>query len=690
MNNEKKSITFNDLYGMQSKAFFELIMSTDQKWRKKWADEGFQQQNAESEKAYNNLNQTLLFSRAVSENMPDPRWLTFNQAKSADYKIKKGVKGSHIFRLVYGYDRIKKDENNKPILDQDGKNTMEFVKYDRPRIKVFTVFNARDIDGIKAFKPLEIPEKHKILMQKENYKNAEKMIEDFCKENNISLQEMASEQAFHQYNNGSSDKKVVVPLKSQFNNLDDYFSVLFHEVAHSTKHLGIRINTKTDTPHGNLFGSQNYAKEELTAELTALLLCKQFGIDSTATAEREQNSLAYLKSWINSGLLFEDDFHTATIEANRASKAIFEYAPKITLSMDEIIKENNYNNIILNNDNIITPKNIKNDFKQKISEIFDKADHLSLTHLNKIRQGKPFNDDNNFFNVKNEENLSQLPLYKKYIDLGYMEHIEKKENSNINVYQLTEKGINIINKHFENLLEKEKQKTGKPVTIKECNELLKRINDKHLTLTSGNEAEFKNKPYPEIMLPLLEEAQKILERPFNANSLAYKRNIEWDVKSIEKTIEKWDNAQSKTLLTSDGEEIFNIKLLWAEGKQIDTEPRSFGSNLDDLQKWFEKRFCNSIISKEQNPTLVGGYDKTKFEITYKTKESDELKTTEFRIDVGQKDFNPRTENIKDHLEKLWKCQFINHPTPKLSNEIKNELKKKQESAVKVKTGISIN
>ena len=60
---EKKSISFEDLYGMQSEAFYDLIMQSDQSWRKSWASDGFEQQNATTEKPYNNLNQTLLFKR---------------------------------------------------------------------------------------------------------------------------------------------------------------------------------------------------------------------------------------------------------------------------------------------------------------------------------------------------------------------------------------------------------------------------------------------------------------------------------------------------------------------------------------------------------------------------------------------------------------------------------------------------
>ena len=133
------------------------------------------------------------------------------------------------------------------------------------------------------------------------------------------------------------DKQVVIPLKAQFDSLDEYFSTLFHEVGHATKHLGIRINQETDTEKGNIFGSRNYAREELTAELTALFLCKQFKIDSSEAATREQNSLAYLKSWIKGGLLTKEDFQTATIEANRSAKVILAETQSIKLTNEENI-----------------------------------------------------------------------------------------------------------------------------------------------------------------------------------------------------------------------------------------------------------------------------------------------------------------------------------------------------------------
>lgn len=662
---EKKSISFEDLYGMQSEAFYDLIMQSDQSWRKSWASDGFEQQNATTEKPYNNLNQTLLFKRAVTESLADPRWITFTQAKEANYKIKKGVKGSQIFRLVRGYDRLVKDENGNLIQDENGKNKMEHITYDRPRIKIFTVFNARDVEGIEPFKKSEIPEQHRLLMQQENYKNAEIMVKAFCEKNDISLQEMASESAFHAHNNGATIKKVVVPLKSQFDNLDNYFSVLFHEVAHSTKHLGIRVNKNTDTETGNNFGSTNYAKEELTAELTALLLCKQFKINSTETAQREDNSIAYLGAWIESGILTKEDFKIATIEANRASKAIFEHAPEIKLTLDDIKQEQKKLSEPISKTEKLTDTTGHNQvavdnvdsFTKAINTLYQKG-NAGISTLNDLAKGK-------------ERNI--LPLTEEEIENGIKNgYLKITHQSRVPTYAITGTGGTIINNAKERALAIEAEKTGKKVSKKEINEMYDSIYSTHRVHFSGStNTEFRDSQFPNYIIPKIEEAQKLLERPLNEHSLPYKEMLENAIKNSELMLNKWDKLQENRLTTSQGEDITNIKLLWSEANT--DQNINFGTDLNKLQNWFTKTYKDTTDQFNPLNPNQNGYDKNDFEITYREQGQSENKTVSFRIDVGKgrADFNPLTENVKQYIEKILDREFIAQ-SPKLSSEIKKE------------------
>src|SRR6185503_2654853 len=89
---------------------------------------------------------------------------------------------------------------------------------------------------------------------------------------------------------------VGMPSAEQFRTGEDYYSVLFHELTHSTGHES-RLNRKGvsgSEGEWSAFGSTPYAKEELVAEMGAAFLCGQAGI-----VERTiENSAAYVQSWL--------------------------------------------------------------------------------------------------------------------------------------------------------------------------------------------------------------------------------------------------------------------------------------------------------------------------------------------------------------------------------------------------------
>lgn len=326
-------------YQAETDALFNLVMKSNQSWRKKWASEAYQQQNGKAT-PYKMGNQLILFDRALDEERQDPRWFTFKQIQyTSGMSLEKGSKASKIAFWSRTKRILKRDEDNKPVLDEKGKKQYEDIYLDPPVFVTYNVFNGEDIKGLEPFKINELPNSEKAKISDEKYQKIDKMINSFCHDNGIKLKSIPSEKAF--YNNGISEKIVALPKKEQFESLDAYYSTLFHEVGHSTKVLGIRINKETDDITGNHFGSKNYAKEELTAELTALFMCREYGIDSTP--ETEENSLAYLKNWTEQGVLNKEDFSVALKEAQRATKAITKYEG-IEISKKEEIKPSSINN----------------------------------------------------------------------------------------------------------------------------------------------------------------------------------------------------------------------------------------------------------------------------------------------------------------------------------------------------------
>lgn len=88
-----------------------------------------------------------------------------------------------------------------------------------------------------------------------------------------------------------SKNEIVMPEKRQFKDGESFYSNLFHEMGHSTGAEGQLDRIKPAT-----FGSAEYAREELVAELTAALTAQRYGM----TKHLKGDSAAYLKSWLDS------------------------------------------------------------------------------------------------------------------------------------------------------------------------------------------------------------------------------------------------------------------------------------------------------------------------------------------------------------------------------------------------------
>jgi antirestriction protein ArdC len=109
-----------------------------------------------------------------------------------------------------------------------------------------------------------------------------------------------------------STDTVGMPAISAFNSAEEYYSTLFHELTHSTGH-SCRVGREGIMEH-NPFGSDDYSKEELVAEMGAAMLCGVAGIESHTI----NNSAAYLQTWINR---LQSDSRLIVSAASQAQKA---------------------------------------------------------------------------------------------------------------------------------------------------------------------------------------------------------------------------------------------------------------------------------------------------------------------------------------------------------------------------------
>ena len=106
---------------------------------------------------------------------------------------------------------------------------------------------------------------------------------------------------------------VVMPRREAFDSSEFYYSVLFHELTHSTG-AAHRLNRPT-LNQALKFGDTNYSKEELVAEMGAVFLAGQTGIEQVTLT----NNAAYLSSWIQT---LKGDAKLVIVAAAAAQKAI--------------------------------------------------------------------------------------------------------------------------------------------------------------------------------------------------------------------------------------------------------------------------------------------------------------------------------------------------------------------------------
>ena len=89
--------------------------------------------------------------------------------------------------------------------------------------------------------------------------------------------------------------KIEMPDHARFHTTDGFYHALFHEMAHSTGHE-TRLN-RPGVAEFDHFGSYQYGEEELVAEMTAAMMCRESDIDSV---QENMDAASYLRSWLRS------------------------------------------------------------------------------------------------------------------------------------------------------------------------------------------------------------------------------------------------------------------------------------------------------------------------------------------------------------------------------------------------------
>lgn len=230
-------------------------------WRRPWGGQFQWPRNLSTLKQYRGVNVFLLSAQGFAS----PFWMTYRQAQQL---------GGH----------VRKGEHGAPVVfwkewETEDRDTGAAAKI--PVLRHYTVFHVSQIDGIDHLVPPgEVFDKPHTPIER-----CQQVVHDMPRRPTIRHD---FDRAFYR----PSDDMVGMPKIGAFDTAEGYHATLFHELGHSTGHKE-RLNRPTivEAVH---FGSENYGKEELVAEMTAAFLCGHTGIDP-ATLD---NSAAYLAGWL--------------------------------------------------------------------------------------------------------------------------------------------------------------------------------------------------------------------------------------------------------------------------------------------------------------------------------------------------------------------------------------------------------
>ena len=275
-----------DIYQAVTDRILEMLDKGTVPWRHPiHTSGGGRPRNLESGKHYRGVNVFLLGLTAWVKGYGSAYWLTFRQAQEQGAYVRKGEKSS----MVIFWKQIEtidpKDLQPKKI----------------PMLRYYNVFNA---DQVADLKPPDAPPEPTLLF--EPIAEAEKIVAGYVDGPTI---EHGGTQALYR----PAEDLVRLPPPDRFLSREFYYATKFHELVHSTGHPK-RLNRGLERGKLAPFGSPDYSREELVAEMGAAFLC---AVANTSPPTIEQ-SAAYIAGWRRK---LSDDSRLIVAAAGAAQRA---------------------------------------------------------------------------------------------------------------------------------------------------------------------------------------------------------------------------------------------------------------------------------------------------------------------------------------------------------------------------------
>jgi antirestriction protein ArdC len=219
--------------------------------------------NAATGRRYRGINTLILGMSSLTFASNDPRFCTYRQAAERGWQIRRGEKGT----TVHFFKQLTVGDHDSPDSEEDHTRRI-------PLLRSFTVFHASQIDGIPAFVAPTVEEAP--------WRRPEAV--DIILRNSKAVIRIGGDRAFY----SPSTDHISLPPESAFKSPQDWASVALHEMSHWAASPD-RLNRDLS----GRFGSEAYAREELVAVLSSLIIGTELNLPTDIP-----NHASYIQSWI--------------------------------------------------------------------------------------------------------------------------------------------------------------------------------------------------------------------------------------------------------------------------------------------------------------------------------------------------------------------------------------------------------
>ena len=211
----------------------------------------------------------------------------YRQWQSVGAQVRKGEKATTILAPRTG--KVRDSEDSEKVI--------RAFTYFRP----VSVFSSAQVDN------WEMPEMEIEILSGDQVEMADEFIAGISEE--IEVRFGIQDRAFF----APIDNYVSLPTQECFRNWSGFYSTAFHELGHASGHSS-RLNRSSLTNTSAVFGSPEYAREELVAEFTSAFIGAELGV---ATELRDEHR-DYLANWLE---VLKNDSEAIWQAAAQASKA---------------------------------------------------------------------------------------------------------------------------------------------------------------------------------------------------------------------------------------------------------------------------------------------------------------------------------------------------------------------------------